>query len=113
MFNLKIQISDFLSYCNDRKVLNKKTIRAYSIDLRQFVQFTKNSYNKDIICSYISFLHNTYKSKTAKRKIVKCSPFVRQYGIIEIYQKKSLMEGEFSCPKVNQTKDIHRNLRSK
>ena len=82
MFNLKIQISDFLSYCNNIKVLNEKTIRAYSIDLQQFAQFTKYSYNKDIICSYISFLHNTYKPKTAKRKIATLKAFTH-FLIIE------------------------------
>lgn len=82
MFNLKIQISDFLSYCNNRKVLNEKTIRAYSIDLQQFAQFTKYNYNKDIICSYISFLHNTYKPKTAKRKIATLKAFTH-FLIIE------------------------------
>lgn len=82
MFDLKLQISNFLSYCNNRKVLNEKTIRAYSIDLQQFAQFTKHSYNKDIICSYISFLHNTYKPKTAKRKIATLKAFTH-FLIIE------------------------------
>jgi len=75
MFDLKIQVSNFLGYCKDRKVLSDKTIKAYSIDLRQFALFSKQDYNKDIICSYISFLHNTYKPKTAKRKIATLKAF--------------------------------------
>ncbi len=86
MFDLKIQISDFLCYCKDRKVLSEKTIKAYSIDLRQFVQFSKQVYSKDVICSYISFLHNTYKPKTAKRKIATLKAFTHFLMIEDIIE---------------------------
>ncbi len=84
MFDLKIQVSSFLSYCKDRKVLSDKTIKAYSIDLRQFTLFSKQDYNKDIICNYISFLHNTYKPKTAKRKIATLKAFTHFLMIEDI-----------------------------
>ncbi len=86
MFDLKIQVSDFLSYCKDRKVLSNKTIKAYSIDLQQFTLFSQQNYNKDIICSYISFLHNTYKSKTAKRKIATLKAFTRFLMIEDVIE---------------------------
>ena len=86
MFDLKLQISNFLSYCNNRKVLNEKTIRAYSIDLQQFAQYTKHSYNKDIICSYITYLHNSYKPKTAKRKIATLKAFTHFLMIEDIIE---------------------------
>ncbi len=86
MFDLKIQVSDFLSYCKDRKVLSDKTIKAYSIDLRQFALFSKQDYNKDIICSYISFLHNTYKPKTAKRKIATLKAFTHFLMIEDVIE---------------------------
>ncbi len=86
MFDLKIQVSDFLSYCKDRKVLSNKTIKAYSIDLRQFTLFSKQDYNKDIICSYISFLHNTYKPKTAKRKIATLKAFTHFLMIEDVIE---------------------------
>ncbi len=86
MFDLKIQVSDFLSYCKDRKVLSDKTIKAYSIDLRQFALFSQQDYNKDIICSYISFLHNTYKPKTAKRKIATLKAFTHFLMIEDVIE---------------------------
>lgn len=86
MFDLKIQISDFLCYCKDRKVLNEKTLKAYSIDLKQFVKFSRQEYNKDVICSYISFLHNTYKPKTAKRKIATLKAFTHFLMIEDIIE---------------------------
>lgn len=86
MFDLKIQISDFLCYCKDRKVLNEKTIKAYSIDLKQFVKFSQCTFNKNIICNYISFLHNTYKPKTAKRKIATLKAFTHFLMIEDIIE---------------------------
>lgn len=86
MFDLKIQVSDFLSYCKDRKVLSEKTITAYSIDLRQFTKFSQCLYAKDVICSYISFLHNTYKPKTAKRKIATIKAFTHYLMIEDIIE---------------------------
>lgn len=86
MFDLKIQISDFLCYCKDRKVLNEKTMKAYSIDLKQFVKFSQCTFNKNIICNYISFLHNTYKPKTAKRKIATLKAFTRFLMIEDIIE---------------------------
>ena len=86
MIDLKIQIFNFLCYCKDRKVLSQKTIKAYSIDLRQFVQFSQYCYNKDAICSYISFLHNTYKPKTAKRKIATLKAFTHFLMIEDIIE---------------------------
>lgn len=86
MFDLKIQVSDFLSYCKDRKVLSDKTIKAYSIDLRQFSLFSQQVYNKNVICSYISFLHNTYKPKTAKRKIATLKAFTHFLMIEDVIE---------------------------
>ncbi|MCM1023474.1 MAG: tyrosine-type recombinase/integrase [Prevotella sp.] len=86
MFDLKIQISNFLCCCKDRKVLSEKTIKAYSIDLKQFVRFSQQRYNKDVICSYISFLHNTYKPKTAKRKIATLKAFTHFLMIEDVIE---------------------------
>ncbi len=69
MFNLSTQIAAFLGYCQNRKSLNVNTINAYSIDLKQFLEFSHNNFNKQVICDYIAFLHNIFKPKTVKRKI--------------------------------------------
>ena len=36
MHNLKTQIKNYLSYCNTKKCLDEKTLKAYRIDLKQF-----------------------------------------------------------------------------
>ena len=84
MFDLSVQTVNFLDYCKNRKALNNKTIKAYSIDLKQFVVFSKNHYGKESICNYISFLHNTFKPKTIKRKIATLKTFTHYLLIQEI-----------------------------
>lgn len=86
MFDLSNQILDFLEYCKNRKALNNKTIKAYSIDLKQFERFSKNHYDKETICNYISFLHNTFKPKTVKRKIATLKAFTHYLMIEDIIE---------------------------
>lgn len=75
MIDLNVQIPAFLNYCRYRKSLNNKTIKAYSIDLNQFLDYSESIYDKESICNYISYLHKVFKPKTAKRKIATLKAF--------------------------------------
>ncbi len=75
MFDLTTQITAFLSYCKDRKVLSNKTIKAYGTDLNQFEVYSHGLFDRKSICSYLSFLHNAFKPKTARRKIATLKAF--------------------------------------
>lgn len=75
MFDLSTQSLAFLSYCTNRKVLSSKTIKAYSTDLSQYAVYSNGLLDKTSICSYLSFLHNTFKPKTARRKIATLKAF--------------------------------------
>lgn len=73
MNNLQKHISNYLAYGQRQKQLDKKTLKAYRIDLRQFAE---NIPTTDIFCitpkileTYITYLHEKYKPKTVKRKI--------------------------------------------
>ena len=77
-----IYVKDFISYCQFRKALNSKTIKAYYIDLKQFFEHTVGALNKASICEYISYLHKQYKPKTCRRKIATLKAFVH-YLLIE------------------------------
>ena len=76
-------ISDFLFYCKYEKNLSLKTIKAYSIDLKQFIFYLtqKNIHkniagiDKHIIRSFIKNLFQKYKEKTIKRKIATLKTF--------------------------------------
>lgn len=72
MTTLNDYISNYLEYCQYRKRLDSKTLKAYKIDLKQYNTFCYNQYNylqKDTLDLFITELHKKYKPKTVKRKI--------------------------------------------
>lgn len=70
--NLEKNLQKYISHCRYEKGLNAKTLKAYQIDLSQFIIYVEKmdeAINKNTIQSYIIFLHSKYKIKTVKRKI--------------------------------------------
>lgn len=65
----------FLNCCKNRKKLSSKTLKAYSIDLKQFSEFANNDFSKDVLYRYIEFLNVCYKPKTVRRKIAVLKAF--------------------------------------
>ncbi|WP_019851323.1 tyrosine-type recombinase/integrase [Desulfitobacterium sp. PCE1] len=62
----------YLECCSYQKNLNYKTIKAYTIDLNQFIYFMEENsleISKAGISAYITQLHKLYKPKSIKRKI--------------------------------------------
>ena len=75
--NLQKNISVYLRYCAEQKMLSSKTTKAYKIDLTQFAEFSKGEFTGNPLCSYISHLHKQFKPKTVKRKIASLKAFAR------------------------------------
>lgn len=70
------QLTPYLEYCEYRKELDKKTIKAYKIDLNQFfIYMAGKQPKKEKIEEYITELHKKYKQKTIKRKIASLKAF--------------------------------------
>lgn len=66
----------YLEYCEYRKELDKKTLKAYRIDLRQYFAFICcDEPDREKIEEYITELHKKYKQKTVKRKIASLKAF--------------------------------------
>ena len=86
MINLNQQIQQFLDFCKSRKALNDKTIKAYRIDLRQFSEFTGNTYSKETISCYIDKLHEQFKPRTVKRKIASVKALTHYLLIQEVVE---------------------------
>lgn len=89
-YQLNNLISTYLSFCSTRKNLDAKTVKSYSIDLRQFTDFV---FSKDIqwntkksVEEYIDILHNKYKPKSVKRKIASLKAFFHYLEIEEIIE---------------------------
>lgn len=71
-------ITDYIEYCEYRKRLDSKTLKAYKIDLRQFEDFCtdlSDCFAKSVVDDFITNLHKQYKPKTVKRKIASLKAF--------------------------------------
>jgi len=71
-------LQHFLEYCEHQKRLDKKTVKAYRIDLTQFLSFIENNgqtITKDTISNYLSFLNERYKPRSVKRKFASTKVF--------------------------------------
>lgn len=74
---LEKQLESYYEDCEFRKRLNEKTVKAYTIDLNQYLEFiTTTEINQKIINEYIHYLNKKYlKYKTIKRKIASVKAF--------------------------------------
>lgn len=89
MLVLNTQIRTYLDDCRYIKGLSEKTIKAYSIDLRQFESFVKELDDwiaKSILDSYIKDIYINYKPRSAKRKIACIKAFFHYLELEEILE---------------------------
>lgn len=88
--NITVEIQKYLQFCAQRKNLDHKTIKSYSIDLRQFTEFICENkllwISKNSIENYIDSLHNTLKPKSVKRKIASLKAFFHYLEVEEIIE---------------------------
>lgn len=78
MNRLETLITSYMKNCESIKKLDKKTLKAYRIDLAQFQTFMlayPDFDDKNAINDYISSLHDQYKPRTTKRKIAALKAF--------------------------------------
>lgn len=100
--NVQKHLSRYFEYCEYRKDLDAKTLKAYRIDLRQyFEQVGKDELKKDQIEQYISDLHKKYKQKTIKRKIASVKAY---YNYLE--EEELIRVNPFHKIKVKFREDV-------
>ena len=71
-------ITEYLEYCEYRKHLNVKSLKAYKIDLKQYDTFScdlSEYLSRNTLDSFLTNLHKQYKPKTVKRKIASLKAF--------------------------------------
>ena len=82
---LEEKLTTYLEYCEYRKELDKKTLKAYRIDLRQYFEYVcVDEPEKEKIEDYITQLHKNYKQKTVKRKIASIKAYYNYLEETEI-----------------------------
>ena len=87
---LSKEIENYLVYCKRNKGLSDKTIKAYRIDLNQFLSYSNNAgsdmtFGKQMLVEYISTM-SVYKPKTQKRKIAALKAFCSYLECEEIIE---------------------------
>ena len=82
MANIQESIKEFIFHCQYEKNLSDKTLKAYNIDLKQFIEFKDinklfiNDIDKYILKQYIQNLFDkSLKEKTIKRKLATLKAF--------------------------------------
>lgn len=119
--SLEVLIKEYLLFCTTRKNLDPKTIKSYSIDLKQYYQFscsdTYSWLNKKTIERYIEHIHTKHKPKSIKRKIASLKAFFHYLEIEEIleinpFHKIQLKYKEpFILPKTIPVKTIEQTIK--
>ena len=104
---LKEETDKYLHYCKFQKELDDKTVRAYKIDLEQFITLIgENSLDKKALNSYLQYIHSMYKQKTIKRKIASVKAlfhYLEEEEIVEInpfHKVKTKFKEEVVLPKI-------------
>ncbi len=82
--NLQESIRKYITFCTEQKTLSPKTTKAYQTDLRQFADFSRNTFDREQLRSYITRLHKQFKPKTAKRKIAALKAFTHYLMVQDI-----------------------------
>ena len=104
MNDIQLHINKYLDYCSHQKRLDKKTIKAYHIDLEQFVSYIFETQltdvSQDTLELYISYLHQNYQPKTVKRKIASLKAMFHyfEYKGLIVHNPFSKMQIRFREP---------------
>lgn len=89
MTTLETLMKEYLDHCITHKKLDFKTIKAYRIDLNQFLSLIPTStlpVSKEILMEYLSNIHKMYQPRTIKRKIASVKAFFHYLEYEEIME---------------------------
>ena len=116
MNDIQEHIKNYLTYCRSQKRLDEKTLKAYRIDLRQFISWLQNHEQPEqkkspcpavrepagdtlshmpeitditpaVLEDYLAHLHQTYKPKSVKRKIASLKALFHYLEYKEIIER--------------------------
>lgn len=83
MQTLSTQITDYLEMCQYEKKLSPDTIKAYRIDLNQFLAFADDSpVDLNMLNRYIKHLNQSFAPRSVKRKLASLRAFYHEQELI-------------------------------
>ena len=69
-------VHDYLAMLEFERNLSKDTLKAYRIDLQQFLHFTEGRpVDRNLLSQYVALLNRTYQPRTTKRKLASVRAF--------------------------------------
>ncbi len=121
MNDIQEHIKNYLTYCRSQKRLDEKTLKAYRIDLRQFISWLQNYEQPEqkkapcpavrepaggtlshmpeitditpaVLEDYLAHLHQTYKPKSVKRKIASLKALFHYLEYKEIIERNPFVK---------------------
>lgn len=122
---LQDSINQFILHCSGERRLSESSVKAYSLDLKQFFVFLKREFPevsevesvvKNILLAYISDMNTHYTVKTVKRKIASLKGFFNYYeeeGVIEKNPFDKLhikIKEPFTMPEVMTLREVKKIL---
>lgn len=76
MSSLTAQITQYLYTCEFEKKLSPDTLKAYRIDLMQFITFVQNdAVDKALLGRYTAYINQTFAPRSVKRKLASVRAF--------------------------------------
>lgn len=79
MQTLSSLIADYLEVGEYEKQLSPDTIKAYRIDLRQFLEYTEGIWpDKNVLNQYIKHINQTFAPRSVKRKLASVRAFYHE-----------------------------------
>lgn len=126
MDNISDRIWQYLRYCKDQKHLSENTIRAYRIDMQQFIGFLGErqlekvsvvAISKEILKEFVGLIQERYAPKTCRRKIACVKAFFNHMEYEDVitvnpFRKiKIKLKEEKTLPKTMKKQEITLQLR--
>ena len=85
--DMRTLVAEYLAACEFGKRLSADTVKAYRIDLRQYLEFAGNAPgSRELLSRYIAHLNSSFAPRSAKRKLASVRAFYRALeldGILE------------------------------
>ena len=85
--DMRTLAAEYLAACEFGKRLSADTVKAYRIDLRQYLEFAGNAPgSRELLSRYIAHLNSSFAPRSAKRKLASVRAFYRALeldGILE------------------------------
>lgn len=84
-------ITDYLMMAEHEKKLSPETLKAYRIDLRQFLEFTADRpIDRHLLSQYVAHLNQNFSPRTVKRKLASVRAFFSEFTAEEPEQNPFL-----------------------